>query len=233
MSWYSASRDGTAASFPLDHPSKPDRSSCWKRVFFLCSTDILTCWLPWILSSLSRVLGVNFTEGTVFMATNWVTLMPLGMPWWWLEWSLGFLPLLELVCPCSHFGVCVHHTHSVKQVGSFTFPQCLSHYMHVTSHEKIFIWPCIILDEKASISSHLVVLTTSFKLAGSAVGRAVASLLTENPAQWHANIWDIINPFKEAANSSILLSLITLTILLMDGVPRITSTWDTKVVESG
>ena len=98
---------------------------------------------------------------------------------------------------------------------------------------KAFIQPCVILDEKASISSLLVVLTISFKLVGSTVGGAVASLLTESSAQWQANSCAILNPFKEADNSCISLSLITLMILLMVGVPSITGTQDPKVVESG
>ena len=61
MSWYSANRAWAAAWFSSDHPSKPDTSSYLKRVSFLHSTDILICQLPRILSSLTRVLGVNFT----------------------------------------------------------------------------------------------------------------------------------------------------------------------------
>ena len=62
---------------------------------------------------------------------------------------------------------------------------------------------------------------------------AVISLLRESSAQWDTNRWDILNPFKEADNSSILLSLITFMIQLMVGVPRVTNTQDPKLPETG
>ena len=87
----------------------------------------------------------------------------------------------------------------------------------------------MILDEKASISSFFVVLTVSFKSVRSTVWVvAAASLLMEGSAQQHASKQEILDPFKEADNSSILLSLIMLLIQLMDP-----STWDPKAVESG
>ena len=89
------------------------------------------------------------------------------------------------------------------------------------------------LVEKASISSLFIVLTASFKPVRSTVWFVAASLLMESYAQWHANKQDIPDPFKEADNSSILLPLITLMIQLMVGVPRVTSNWDLRVVESG
>ena len=69
------------------------------------------------------------------------------------------------------------------------------------------------------ISSLLVVLTTSFRLVGSLIGGTVVSLLIESPAQQHANNWTILDLFKEADNSSVSLSLITLMILLLVAVP--------------
>ena len=51
-------------------------------------------------------------------------------------------------------------------------------------------------------------------------------------AHQHANNWAILDPFKETINSSISLSLITLMIQLMVGVPRVTGTQDPKPVES-
>ena len=62
---------------------------------------------------------------------------------------------------------------------------------------------------------------------------AAASPLMECSAQWHVNEWDILNPLKEAKNSSISHSLITLMIQLMVGVHRVASTQDPKAVESG
>ena len=55
----------------------------------------------------------------------------------------------------------------------------------------------------------------------------------ESSAQQLANKQDILDPFKEVDNSSISLSLITFMIQLMVGVPRVTATWDPKLVESG
>ena len=97
----------------------------------------------------------------------------------------------------------------------------------------VLVQLCMILDVKASISSLFVILTALFKFVRSTVWFAVTSLLMESSAQWHGNNWDILNPFKEAANSSILLSLIILMIQLMVGVPRVTGTQAPKVVESG
>ena len=55
----------------------------------------------------------------------------------------------------------------------------------------------------------------------------------ESSAGWYANKLDILNPFKEADSSSILLSLITFMIQLMVCVPRVTGTQDPNLVESG
>ena len=62
---------------------------------------------------------------------------------------------------------------------------------------------------------------------------AAVSLLTESSAHWHANKWDIPDPFKEASNSSISLSLIMFMIQLMVSVPRVTGIQNPKRVESG
>ena len=98
----------------------------------------------------------------------------------------------------------------------------------------VLVQLCMILDENASISSVLVILTASFKSVRSTVWvAAVALLLTESSAQWHAKKWEILNPLKKANNSSVLLSLITLMIWLMVGVPRVTGTQDPKAVKSG
>ena len=82
MSWYLASRTLAAAWFLSDHPSRPDNSSCWKSISLLHSTDILVCWIPWISSSFSSVPSATSTWATAFMATTWVTLMPLAMVIW-------------------------------------------------------------------------------------------------------------------------------------------------------
>ena len=55
----------------------------------------------------------------------------------------------------------------------------------------------------------------------------------ESSAWQDGNKWDILDPFKEANNSSISLSLIMFMIQLMVSVFRVTSTQDPKAVESG
>ena len=62
---------------------------------------------------------------------------------------------------------------------------------------------------------------------------SISSFFIVLSAQQHANNWDILDPFKEANNPSDTLSLITLMIQLMVTVPRVTSTQDLKMVESG
>ena len=91
-----------------------------------------------------------------------------------------------------------------------------------------FIQLCIMLDEKASIFYFFVTLTASFKSIWSTVWCVAASPLIKSSAHWHANNWPILNPFREADNSLISLSLITMMIWLMVGVPRVTSTRDPK-----
>ena len=119
----------------------------------------------------------------------------------------------------------------MRQVGSITaFRVCIITCM-LFPKSMVFVWPCMILDEKASISSFFVVLTASFKSVRYTVWFTAASLLTESSVQWHPNKWDIFDPFKEANNSFISLSLFTLMILLMVSVPRVTNTQDPKMAE--
>ena len=66
-----------ATSFPLHHPSRLHKSSCWKSTSLLLSTDILVCWIPCTSSSSSKVMGTTSTWGTAFTDIIWATLMPL------------------------------------------------------------------------------------------------------------------------------------------------------------
>ena len=77
MSWFSVSRAWTNVWLAPDHPSSPDKSSCWRSVSFLHSIDILVHWIPYISSNFSNVPGISATRGTLFTATVWATLMPL------------------------------------------------------------------------------------------------------------------------------------------------------------
>ena len=119
-----------------DYPSKPDRSSCWKRVSFLHSTDIHICWLPWILSSLSRVLSVSFTVGTTFTANTWVTLTPLVMV---IRIAIRFFTTTATCLLPAVTLVYVFTTLSPwGKWGPLPPLSVLSHYMHVTSQEQGF-----------------------------------------------------------------------------------------------
>ena len=90
----------------------------------------------------------------------------------------------------------------------------------------VFVQACMILDEKASISSFCIVLKALFKSVRPMVWFAAVSLPTESSAWWHANKCDILYTFKEADNSSISLSLITFMIPLMVSMPRVNGTQD-------
>ena len=163
MSWYSTIRVQAAAWFPSDHPFKPDRSSCWKRVSFLHSTDILICWLTWILSSLSRVLGINFTGGTTFVSTTWVTLMPLVMVIgtvirFFTTTARHLLPVVTLVY--------VFTTHSPQGKWGSLPPLSLSHYMHATSQEQGFHLAMYYLGQKSIYLSSLCCLDCLIQIGG-------------------------------------------------------------------
>ena len=82
----------------------------------------------------------------------------------------------NLLAPRNHFGVCAHHTQSVRQVGSITPFQGLSITCMLFPRSRVFIQPCIILDEKVSSSSFFVILTASFKSVRSTVWFATVSL---------------------------------------------------------
>ena len=194
--------------FSLDHPSRPDRSSCWKSTSLLCSTDILVCWIPCISSSFFKVLGTTSTWSTVFTATTWVTLMPLGGSYW--KSCQVFNYYCNLLAPV----VTLLSVFTTLKLWGKWGPLSPSRDCIITCMlfpwSMVFVWLCMLLNEKVSISSFLVVLTTSLKLVGSTVWFAATLLWTESFAQWHANNWTILDPFKEAKKSSILLSLIML-----------------------
>ena len=78
----------------------------------------------------------------------------------------------------------------------------------------VFVQAYRTFDKKASISSFFIILTASFK--------------SNRPMV--ANKQDTLDPFKEADNSSISLSLISFMIQLLVGVPRVTGTCDPKAV---
>ena len=79
MSWYSASRVCAVARFRGDHPSRPDKSNCWKSASSLCPTDILDLWIPCIFTSFSNIPGEASTWGIAFTAMTQAILTPLAM----------------------------------------------------------------------------------------------------------------------------------------------------------
>ena len=104
MSLYSANKAWVATWFAYDHPFRPDKSSCWRSTSFLLSIDILVHWIPCVSSRTSKNLGANFTGGTTFAATTWVTLMPFvivirtAMRFFTTTSSLLLLKSLQCMC---------------------------------------------------------------------------------------------------------------------------------------
>ena len=229
ISWYSANRAWTAAWFSSHHPSRPDRSSCWKTP-------------PSSIQPTSQSAGYLTSH---IASPRFQVPLPLGHCIH--SYCLGdfnafansdqnghqiFHYYCNLLAPSSHFSVGIHNTQAMRQAESIThFRVCIITCM-LFPKSMVFVWPCKILDKKVSISSFFVVLTASFKSVRSTVWFAAASLLMESYVWWNANKQYILDPFKETDNSSILLSLITLMIWLMVGVPRVTGTWDPMAVES-
>ena len=108
MLWYSVSRAWADVQFAPDHPSSPDKSSCWRSISFLHSIDILVHWIPCISSNFSSVPGITSTGGTLFAATTQVTLMPLlivtdAAVWFFYHYG-------NMLTPSSHLGVGVCQT---------------------------------------------------------------------------------------------------------------------------
>ena len=229
--WYSTNRAWAAAWFPSDHSSRPDKSSCWKNTSLLCSTEILVHWILCISSNFFRVLqGPLPTGGTPFTATTWVTLMPLAIV---IGMAVRFFTTTatRLLLEITSMYVFTTLKPWDKWGPSPPFRDCIITCM-LLPRSRVFIQPCIILDEKVSTSSFFVVLTTSFQLVESTAWFVTVPLWIESPTHQHGNNLAILNPLKETDNKSISLSLITLMIQLMVGVPRVTSTWDPKTVES-
>ena len=227
MSWYSANRAQAATWFLSDHLSRPHKLNCWKSNFFLCTTGIVVCWIPCISSNFSRVLGAIYNGDPTFAASTWMTLMPLAIV---IRVAIRFftttttclLPevtLLYMFITPKPWG---------KHGPSSPFRDWVITYM-LFPRSRVFIHLCII---KTSTSSFFLVLTTSFKWVGSTYWFATVFLWIKSPAHQQANNWVILNQFRKTNNSSISLSLITLMIQLMLGVPRVTGTWDPKPVES-
>ena len=231
MSWYSANKAWAVTWFVSDHPSRPDKSCYWRSTSFLLSTDILVHWIPCISSSSSNVLGVNSTGGRAFTATAWVTLMSLVIV---IRMATRFFTTTTAHLLPEITSVYMFTTLRLwgKWGPSSPFRTWVITFM-LFPWSMVFIQPCIILDEKVSTSSLFVILTASFKSVWSTVWCIIASPLIKSSARQHASNWAILNPFREADNSSISLSLITLMIQLMVAVPRVAGAWDPIMVESG
>ena len=164
MSWYLAYRAQTAAWFPSDHLSSPDKSSCWKSSSFLPSIDILIGWIPFISFNFSSVLGASPTRGTIFAATTWVTntlVIVIGVTIRFFTTTATHL-LLAITL--------VYVFTTLKLWGKWGPSPPFRDWVIICilfPRSRAFIWQCIIMDEKVSISSLFVVLTASFKSARS------------------------------------------------------------------
>ena len=161
MLWYSASRAHAAAWFLSDHPSRPDKYSCWKSTSVICSTDILVPWIPCISSNFSRVLGATSTEGTAFAATTWVTLTPLAIVIgtafrFFTTTATHLLPKIILVYVFTTLK-------SWGKWGPSPPPRDWVITCMLIPRSRCFVWLCIIMDEKVPTPSFFVILTTSFK----------------------------------------------------------------------
>ena len=230
MSWYSTKRAWAATWFLSDHLYRPDKSSCWRSNFFLWSTVILVHWIPCISSNFSRVLGVTSIRGTAFTATTWVTLTPLVIMIWvairfFTTITTCLLPEITLVYVFT----------TLKSWGKWVPSPPFRHWVITCilfPRSSVSVWLYIIFNKKASTSSFFVVLTTLFKSVGSTIWFGTVSLWIESPAHQQAHYWAILDPFRETNNLSISLSMITLMIWLMVGVPRVTGTQDPKPVDS-
>ena len=225
MSWYSANKFWTFTWFASHHPSRQDKSSCWRSTSFLCSINILVHWMPCTSS-----MPLKFWLPVQLEAQH--SQLPLG----WFN-SLGnsdqnshqvFHYHHNLFTPRNHYDVCVHYTQAMRQVGSIPSFQNLSHYIHVVFKEHGYNFTVYYFEQKGVYLFPLCSLTASFKLVRSNVCCRVASPVIESSTCQHASKWALLNTFKEADNSLISLSLIMLMIQLMAGVPRVTITWDPK-----
>ena len=70
MSWYSVNRACAATWFLVVHPSRPEKSSCWKSAPFLCSTYTLVLRIPCISSSFSNIPDTTPTWGIAFCSNT-------------------------------------------------------------------------------------------------------------------------------------------------------------------
>ena len=231
MSWCSANRAQGSTWFLSDHLSRPDKSSCWKSSSFLWSAIILICCIPCISSNFFTVPGVTSTGGTTFTATTWVTLMPLAIV---MEAAIRYFTTTA-TCLLPEITLVYVFT-TLKLWGKWgwspPFRDWVITYL-LFPRIRVFIQPCIILDEKASTTSLFFIMIASFKSVGFTVCFVAVFFWIESPAYQQANNQAILNPFKETDNSSIKLSLMMLLIQLMVGVPTVTGIWDPKPVESG
>ena len=143
-----------ATGFAQDHHFKPYKSSCWWSISLLLSTSILTHWIPCNLIYFLQSSSHHFHWGHCICCYYLSDFNALG------DSDQNAHQVFTTTTAHVH----VHHTQALRQVGSITPFQGLSHYMHVVFQEHGFSLAMYILDEKASISSFFVILTGSFKL---------------------------------------------------------------------
>ena len=122
MLWYSVSRACAVAQFLVDHASRPEKSSCWKSASFLCSTVILTLWIPCISSSFPNIPGETlWWYGICSYDLSDLDSFSDG------DWSHSQIPYHDcyLLALCSHLGIGIHDPQPVRQVWTISLLQNL------------------------------------------------------------------------------------------------------------
>ena len=135
--------------------------------------------------------------------------------------------------PSSHLSVGVHCMLRPCEANRVPhlFLGLVSLHTYCYPSSTVFVWPCTILDEKASIPSHFIVFTASYKSVRWGIGLAVVSFLRES-STWHA--WPVrwyipqsIQWDRQLICLTFLRSLFMIQLIV--GVPRMTGTLDPNV----
>ena len=181
-------------------------------------------------SSFSNIPGETPTCGMAFAAMTQVILTPLAMVIWVASQILHHNHYLHML-PVAILVQGIHDAQPMRQAGNHLPPPglCIITCM-LLPRNMVLVWACMIFEEKASISSFLVILTASFKLVRShgirlhsclALDGELCSVTSQQvgysqPIQWNGQL------------IYLTLSLITFMIWLIVSVPKMTGTQGAK-----
>ena len=236
MLWYSGNRAWAAVQFLSDHLSRPDKSSCWKSNFFLCSTIILVHWIPCISSNFSKVSAVTFTwehhicsnylghfntpscnsdqGGTIrFFTTTTTGLLP----------EVPLVYMFTMLKPWGKMGI---HNSLFRDwvITCMLFPR---RRVFMFSHVLFWTKKCPLLPSWLFWPPHLSQAGSTVLFATVPFSNQKSCSLTSQQSGYPCD------PFRETQQlASISISLIMLMIQLMVGIPRVTCTQDLNPVES-